>query len=230
MDFPVTNKNSYTSKVENSKSLIENPTFLAVPGPQGIQGKQGIQGPQGLPGKDGIQGPKGDRGIPGKDGKSYITVYDQDPGWASYESLDPVEIKSGSNKGVDGWVTLSINKKSVSEEKYLPKGSVSLYNPETKAINLKGLKLGSQVNITYGFIISTIHANTEVWARSYFINNSREITSFVASLKYQHEYFVSETHSIFLKEESDKRSNIVPQIRTDFDALIKLKSIHISVH
>lgn len=233
MDFPVTNKSSYTSKVENSKNLIENPNFLAVPGPQGLQGKQGIQGPQGLPGKDGkdgIKGPKGDRGLPGKDGKSYITVYDQDPGWASYESLEPVEIKSGSNKGVDGWVSLFISKKNVSEERYLPKGSVSLYNPETKSINLKGLKLGSQVNITYEFAISTIHANTEVWIRSYFINSEREVTSFAASLKYQHEYLISETHSIFLKEDSDKRSGIIPQVRTDLDAFIKLKSIHISVH
>jgi hypothetical protein len=232
MDFPVNNKSSYTSKVENSKGLIDNPTFLAVPGPQGVQGKPGIQGPQGLPGKDGkdgIQGPKGDRGLPGKDGKSYITSYDQDPGWASYESLEPVEIKSGSNKGVDGWVSLFISKKSVSEERYLPKGSVSLYNPETKSINLKGLKLGSQVNITYEFAISTIHANTEVWLRSYFINSKREVTSFAATLKYQHEYLISQTHSIFLKEDSDKKSGIVPQIRTDFDAFIKLKSIHISV-
>jgi hypothetical protein len=233
MDFPVTNKSSYTAKVESSKELIENPTFLAVPGPQGIQGKQGVSGPQGLPGKDGKdgkQGPKGDRGFPGKDGKSYATSYDQDPGWASYESLDPVEVRSGSSKGVDGWINLSISKKSVSEERYLPKGGVPLYNPETKAINLKGLKLGSRVNVTYEFVISTIYPNTEVWVRSYFINSEREVTSFLANLKYQHEYLISETHSIFLKEESDKKSGVVPQIRTDLDALVKLKSIHISVH
>jgi hypothetical protein len=236
MDFPVTNKSSYTAKVEGSKGLIENPAFLAVPGPQGIQGKPGIQGPQGLPGKDGKdgkdgkQGPRGDRGLPGKDGKSYVTSYDQNPGWASYENLDPIETKSGSDKGIDGWVSLFINKKNISEETYLPKGSVPLYNPETKAINLKGLKLGSQVNITYEFEISTIYANTEVWVRSYFINSEREVTSFLASLKYQHEYLISETHSIFLKEESDKKSGVVPQIRTDLDAFVKLKSIHISVH
>ena len=233
MDFPVTNKNAYASKVERFNTAADPTSFVAVPGPRGEPGPKGDRGPKGDPGpagKDGSPGPKGDRGESGKDGKSYQSVYEQEPGWASYQDLDSFSVKLGADKGEDGWVNLFISKNNISEERYLPKGLASLYNPETRSINLKGLKLGSQVQITYEFLVETFHSNTELWSRSYFRKSGYEVTSFVANLKYQHEYLLTETHSIFLSGESDKKSGIVPQLRTDLDALAKLKSIHISIH
>jgi hypothetical protein len=230
MDFPVKNKITYASKVEGSKSVSDNSLFIPVPGPKGDPGPPGKNGIDGKDGKDGKPGPKGERGAPGKDGKPYETASGQYPGWASYQDLEKSTVNLGANKGSDGWVSLFISKNNISEERYLPKGGVSLYNPETRTINLKGLNLGSQIQITYEFVITTIHSNTEVWMRSYFKNSGYEVTSFVANLKYQHEYLLSETHNIFLSGESDRKSGIIPQIRTDMDAFANLKSIHISAH
>ena len=230
MDFPVNNKNTYASKVESSKILYDNNAFIPVPGPKGDAGPPGKNGIDGKDGKDGKPGPRGERGADGKDGKPHETASGQNSGWASYQDLETSNVKLGAGKGSDGWVSLFISKNNISEERYLPKGGVSLYNPETRTVNLKWLKLGSQIQITYDFSITTIHSNTEVWIRSYFSNSGYEVTSFIASLKYQHEYVLSETHNIFLSGESDRKSGIIPQIRTDLDAFANLKSIHISVH
>jgi len=226
MDFPISKKNTYAAKVEHSKLLTDNPNFIPVPGPQGERGPAGKDGKDG---KNGNPGPKGDRGPAGKNGKSFGTVYEQDPGWASYQDLENSIVKLGADRGSDGWVNVFISKNNIAEERYLPKNAVSLYNTETKTINLKGLKLGSQVEITYEFVIMTVHSNTEIWLRSYFPNTGTEVTSFIASLKYQHEYRISETHNIFISGESEKNSGIIPQIRTDLDASAKLTSIHISI-
>jgi hypothetical protein len=48
-------------------------------------------------------------------------------------------------------------------------------------------------------------------------------------LKYQYTYEMSVTQSVFIETESDKASGAIPQLRTDMDALARLKSIHISV-
>ena len=48
-------------------------------------------------------------------------------------------------------------------------------------------------------------------------------------LKYQYTYEMSVTQAVFIENESDKTSGAVPQLRTDMDALARLKSIHISV-
>ena len=235
MDFPVNNKNTYASKVESSMPTTDDKFFIPVPGPKGEPGPRGERGPAGKDGKDGKDGQdgkpgsKGERGAAGKDAKPYHVPYDQYPGWASYQDLKSSDIKLGANEGSDGWVSLFISKNNVAEERFLPKHSTSLYNPETRSINLKALSLGSQVQITYDFVITTTYPNTEVWMRSFFLTSGYEVTSFVANLKYQHEYPISETHNIFLSGESDRKSGVVPQIRTDMDALVKLKSIHISV-
>jgi hypothetical protein len=232
MDFPVNGKNTYASKVEGSRPLQQEGLFLPVPGPKGDPGVKGDRGPAGAngsDGKDGRPGPRGERGLPGKDGKSYQTVYDQQPGWASYENLNTVQTKLGASEGSDGWVSFYIKKESSSEERYLPEDCVSLYNVDARSINLKGIKTGSQVQITYRFLITTLQPNTEVWMRSYSLSTEHEVTSFVASLKYQHEYLLSETHNIFIDNDLQKRSAIVPQVRTDLDAFASLKSIHISV-
>jgi hypothetical protein len=231
MDFPSNKKDDYAAKVQESQSIntAVSSSFIPVPGPQGEAGKQGRDGLAGPPGPPGPRGEKGDAGRPGKDGKSFSTVYDQEPGWASYEDNEDNFIKMGATRGVDGWVNVSISRNSKHEERFLPKNGVSLYNPETKRINLKGLKIGTQLEITYSFVVSTMYSNTEVWMRSFLPGTKSEITTFSASLKYQHEYEISETHNIFLNKESDRIAGIVPQIRTDMDAMARLKRIHISV-
>ena len=234
MDFPVENKSNYASKVQESQLLSTSSpvNYLPVPGPQGQPGpagKDGKPGPKGEEGPKGDRGPKGEPGKPGKDGKSLVTTYSQSPGWASYSDKNPVIANLGATRGTDGWVSLFISTDQKSERKYLPEGGVDLYNPETKRINLKGLNLGTQIEITYDFSIETFHANTEVWFRSLFPSTLAETTSFVGLFKYQHIYDLAVTHSIFLDEDTDKISGIVPQIRTDLDAIARLKTIYISV-
>jgi hypothetical protein len=113
-------------------------------------------------------------------------------------------------------------------EKYLPKDNISLYNPETRRVNLKHLDIGSQLRITYTFDLATYGNNTEVWARSYFPDTGKAVTSFVANLKYQYDYELSTTHLLYLDDSVDKSSGIVPQLRADLDSMAVLKSIYIS--
>jgi len=234
MDFPNNKKNDYASKVQESQlsSTLSAPNYIPVPGPQGERGpsgKDGKTGAKGDTGPQGEKGPKGDAGSPGKDGKSLITTYSQNPGWASYSNEEPIISNLGATRGIDGWVSLSIGKNQKAESKYLPEKGVALYNPEAKKINLKGLNLGSQIEITYSFSVETFYANTEIWLRSLFPGTMEDTTSFVGLFKYQHTYDLAVTHSIFLDKESNKNSGIVPQIRTDLDAIARLKTIYISV-
>ena len=231
MDFPINPKNNYAAKVQESQTLssYSNTSYIPVPGPQGEKGPAGKDGNAGPEGKPGPKGEKGDPGKPGKDGRSLVTTYSQNPGWASYSDKQDSILRLGATRGVDGWVSLYISKDQIVENKYLPENGVALYNPETKRINFKGLKIGSQVQITYGFSIETLSSNTEVWFRSFCPNSLADTTSFVGLFKYQHTYDLSVTHNIFLDKEEDKISGIVPQIRTDLDALAKLKTLHISV-
>lgn len=115
-------------------------------------------------------------------------------------------------------------------EKYLPADSVALYNPVSRRINLKHLKIGSQISITYNFEITTFNANTEIWARSLFINSGLLNTSFVANLKYDYTYDFSVTHAMALSLEIDKIGGIVPQLRSDHTATAIIKSIFVSIH
>jgi hypothetical protein len=235
MEFPSGKKSNYADKVKQIGAVAEN-NFIAVPGPQGPAGKQGAKGDKG---DTGPQGPQGPVGLPGKDGKpgrngqdgkTYMPVYDQRAGWAIYYPESYSFLKTGATAGNDGWVNLSISSFSKkTNNKNLPENGVDLYNPNTKRINLKGLKLGSQISVSYSFEIETFHSNTEVWLRSLFPNSGLEITSFVASLKYQHTYELTVDQTAFLTSEQDRTSGMVPQIRTDFDAVVKLKYIYISV-
>lgn len=231
MDFPVSRKN-YASKVEQSIDSSNEVSFIAVPGPEGKQGIPGPQGPKGDPGESivGPKGDKGDPGKPGKDGKSYFPVYEQKAGWAMYGNSSDRFVKLGATQGDDGWVSMFVDAhQSQTEEKYLPEGSVSLYNPETRKVNLRGLKLGSQVRVTYVLDISTMSSNTEVWARSSIGKTDDDVYSFVANLKYEDSYELSYTHTVHIKSESIKSFGISPQIRTDYPAMGRLKSITVSV-
>jgi hypothetical protein len=239
MDFPTVSKKNYAAKVEESRSSesvapeIPNVVYLPIAGPEGPRGQKGDTGPKG------DQGPKGERGAPGKDGKdgkpgkdgaSSFPVYGQKSGWAMYVNQNNNMSRLGADRGEDGWVALSINDLSdASVEDYLPENGVSLYSTEFKRINLKNLKIGSQVQITYGFEITTLSSNTEVWCRSVLPGSGMSSTSLVGNLKYEYVYDFSVTHNIVLTNEGDRISGVIPQVRTDNDCLGILKSIYVSV-
>lgn len=241
MEFPSGKKNNYADKVKESTSTPEN-NFIAVPGPAGPTGKQGQKGEKGDKGDTGLQGSPGPQGPAGKDGKlgkdgrngkdgaTYLPVYGQNAGWAVYYPEKEKMVKTGASAGEDGWVNLLISSfGKETNNAYLPEMGVDLYNPNSKRINLKSLKLGTQIVISYALEVETFHSNTEVWVRSLFPNSENGVTSFAASLKYQHSYDMSVEQTIFLNSEEDRISGIVPQIRTDYDAVVKLKYIYISV-
>lgn len=226
-EFP---KSAYADKVNSQKT--EEPTFFAVPGPSGPPGRDGNPGPkgdQGIPGKDGERGPRGEQGIPGKDGKSHFPSYGQNAGWASYTNKQKNTVPTGATRGEDGWVSLYITIDEA-QENFLPEGSVSLYSDDIRKINTRGLEVGSQVEITYDIEVITFSSNTEVWMRSQFLKSDNANTTFCAILKYQHTYDLSVTHKMLVKSKDDKLSGIVPQIRTDLDAAVKIKSISVSVY
>jgi len=222
-DFPGSRKTNYADQVQQSQEIGSIDSSLYIP----VQGPQGPAGPRGLDGQPGPQGPiglQGERGPAGKDGKSLFA-----DGWANYDNRNPINFSLGATRGDDGWVDVYVDSLGKgTNEKYLPKDNISLYNPETRRINLKHLDIGSQLRITYTFDLSTYGNNTEVWARSYFPDTGKAVTSFVANLKYQYDYELSTTHLLYLDDSVDKSSGIVPQLRADLDSMAVLKSIYIS--
>ncbi len=235
MDFPSSKKSSYAAQVEQSKaeSTQENAlSFLPVPGPvgpQGPAGRDGKDGKQGEPGPAGPQGPKGERGSAGKDGESSLSSSGQQAGWASYFNNKESEIRLGITKGDEGWVNVFVVSKSDKNEKYLPNGAVSLWNDNSRMLNFKGLKQGSQIFVTYNFELTTYNNNTEVWIRTFVPNTDKDLSQFVASLKYQHTYPISVTQQIFVEDEKVWQHGAYPQIRTDYDASVVMKSIYVGV-
>lgn len=231
INFPTS---GYASKVKESVQTPPEAAFFAVPGPQGPPGKDGQQGPKGekgdpgLPGES-IVGPRGEKGPAGKDGQSYFPSYKQNSGWALYTNTSSSVIPTGSTRGEDGWVGLFMAS-SDNVEAFLPEGSVSLYSTELRKVNTRGLKVGSQVQITYTVEIETFNSNTEVWMRSEFPELSSDFITFSGNLKYQHTYEMSITHNLTILSERHKSSGVVPKILTDLDAAVRLKSIYISVY
>ena len=228
IEFP---KSAYASKVKESQPQSEG-QFFAVPGPQGPPGQPGPKGEPGTkgePGKDGSAGPRGERGVAGKDGKSYFPKYEQNVGWALYKNKNTNTTPSGADRGEDGWVSLYIIPEN-SIETFLPDGSVSLYSADIRKINTRGLKVGAQLRITYEIEVITFNSNTEVWMKSQFHGLDDSTTTFCANLKYQHNYEMTVTHTMSVFSEAHKTAGIVPQIRTDLDSAVKIKSIYISVN
>lgn len=204
--------------------------YVAVPGPTGPAGAPGPQGPAGPKGDPGEPGPRGERGTPGTDGKTYLPKYGQRTGWARYANSSKDPISLDSMRGQDGWVTFATDAKGKStEESYLPEKSVSLYNPETNRINLKPLKVGSRVQVTYNFFLSTFAPNTELWIRSIFPTSKKAYTSFVGTFKYEYDYELSVTQFITIDSEPDKNDGLLSQARSDMSSVITLKNIEISV-
>jgi hypothetical protein len=233
MDFPVPKKKNYSDNLNEQLpgELIGN--FLPVPGPTGPQGDPGPKGDKGEPGERGergLDGKPGKEGKPGKDGVLLDGTTKNLNGWACYDSLEPMNIRTGATKGIDGWVRFSVDGlgKNTNEE-YLPIGSVSLWNAESQSINLKTINLGSVITIRYNIELTTYSNNTEVWFRTFIDKTDQYPTTFVGSLKYQYTYDLSMEHTLFLENRSMKNQNAIPQIRTDNDATAIIKSIHIAV-
>ena len=233
MSFP--GENSYINQVKQTKETgnLLSPEIIPIPGPQGPPGptgRPGELGPKGEQGEQGEQGPRGERGLPGKDGLSYLPRYGQKAGWAVYDSKNPTPIKVGIENSANGWISLLLlNKGPNTNEKYLPENNTSLYNYVSKRINFRHLNLGTQVAITYNFLLNTYSNNTEVWIRSYFPDCQEEVVSYLGLCKYQYSYPFSITQNIFLDSEDKINSGIVPQIRTDMDGEAFLNYIAISV-
>jgi hypothetical protein len=234
MDFPGGQKSSYASQVQQSQPLQaqENVlSFLPVPGPvgpQGPSGRDGKDGAQGPAGQQGPEGPRGPKGAPGIDGKSSLSSSGQQAGWASYINKLQGDVRLGATKGVDGWVTLPMSAGEINEE-FIPKGTASLWNSHAKALNFKGLEVGSQVFITYNIELTTFNPNTELWLRTFFPSHDQEVAQFVGSFKYQHVYDISLTQQLFIENKAMWGNGAVPQLRTDYEASVILKSIYVSV-
>ena len=233
MDFPVGKKSAYAANVKQANAQEPGAvSYIPVPGPQGPKGdpgSAGVRGQKGDRGEKGDQGPRGEPGKDGKDGKTYLPVYEQDAGWAKYVNKKPSGFKLGAEEGTDGWVSVHIEAGPESIESFLPRDAVSLYNSDNRKINLKGLKVGSQITVTYNFRIETFFNNTEVWLRTYFPNPEKAVTTFIGNLKYQFEYEMSVTQKFYIEDQYLKIGGALPQIRTDLNAMVKMDSIEISV-
>lgn len=239
MDSPI-RKSNYADQVSQSQVQESTLSFLPVPGPQGVQGPQG---PRGDKGEVGPQGAKGDRGEPGKpgkdgkdgrdgqDGKSVISPSGQQMGWGYYENGQIRQIRTGADQGNDGWVQMSL--KSVgsnSVERFLPNGSVALWNDSTKKINLKAVEIGSIITICYYISLTTYSNNTEVWFRTLVDSEDLSPVTYIGNLKYQYDYDFSVEQKIFVNDFKFQNFGGVPQIRTDNACEATLKSLYISVY
>ena len=232
MDFPDAKKSSYAAQVQQRVSSNEgnsSVSFLPVPGPEGPPGPSGRDGKNGAQGIPGPQGPKGDRGPSGKDGKNSLSSSGQQAGWASYKNTIEKPFKLGISQGDDGWVTTYILSENLSNETYIPEGCASLWNDHARAFNFKGLKEGAQVFITYSFELTTYSSNTEAWIRTYSPNSELDIAQFIGSMKYQHTYPITVTQQVFIENQRIWGNGAIPQIRTDYDASVIMKSIYVSV-
>jgi hypothetical protein len=236
MDFPpaANRRKKYSDNIEPEQPLILDPQmYIAVPGPQGEPGPRGQKGDTGPQGEQGLKGDKGDPGKDGKDGKdgkSILSPSEQNIGWALYDNLNNKSFRLGANKGEDGWVNFFVDSLGKNtNEKFLPKESVGLWNPETKRINFKTLNIGSIITIRYNIELSTFSNNTEVWFRTLCKNIDTSPTTYLGNLKYQFDYDLSMQHTLFLEDKDMQISGGIPQIRTDHDASMIIKSIHIAV-
>jgi len=238
MDAP---RSKYLEAIKETKtSELNNTEYIAVPGIQGEKGEQGPAGPpgpqgekgeRGIQGKDGKEGPQGPKGEPGKGGgQGYESPSGQFPGWAYYQNQNKKPILIGPDRGDDGWVSLiMIGLGEKTNEKFLPKGSVALWNEHSKKINFRTLEIGSIVTIRYNIALTTSMNNTEVWFKTLLCDDEDSPISYVGNLKYQYDYDFSVEQTINIKSLKEKSFGAMPQIRTDNTCEAALKSIFIQV-
>jgi hypothetical protein len=233
MNFP--EKKKYSDTVKETTNI----EYIAVPGmqgergdtgPVGPQGERGLKGDKGDTGKQGPQGPQGERGEQGKGSEGYDSASGQYPGWAYYKNKNKDTIKIGPERGEDGWVSmfLDIDQKG-SIEKYLPNKTVSLLNQVAKRINFKAFKPGAIVKIRYDLEIETYNNNTEIWIRTFSIDDKNSVVGYLGNLKYQYAYDLSFYQTIFIEDRATKVFGGIPQIRSDNEGSVILKGMYISV-
>jgi hypothetical protein len=226
--------NGYASQVieQANQTLSPSLSYIPVAGPQGERGPKGEKGEKGDPGQnghngqDGKPGQKGDRG---PEGKSSLSASGQQAGWASYYDIATKPQSLGISRGDDGWVSVFIDAKGKNNETYLPDDCVTLYNSVSRTLNFKGVKIGSIVKVTYNIELTTFVNNTEVWVRTDFKDLGFCPTKFVGSFKYQYTYDLSVDQEFYIEDKTMWATGATPQIRTDFDSTVRLKSIYISV-
>jgi hypothetical protein len=229
------NKSSYGKVVEEEKTApapdIDYRILVGPQGPQGPTGRAGEAGPKGEKGDPGEKGPKGDRGPAGETlyiNKEGAEMQPTKSGWAHYENLNQKPIFLGLDKGDEGWVDLLNDSSGQTIEKYLPIGKVGLWSTETQKLNFKQLSIGTKVEIVYNFEIETFDNNVEVWLRTYS-PPALNVSQFVANLKYKYIYDFSISQTMYILNEKMKRGNVVPQIRTDLDSAVKVKSFTVYI-
>jgi hypothetical protein len=237
MDAP---RSRYSEAIKSTKITEANNTeYIAVPGIQGEKGEVGPQGPQGpegprgergIPGKDGKEGPQGPKGDPGRGGgEGYESPSGQYPGWAYYENQNHKPILLGPERGDDGWVDILMTENiDKSILKFLPAGSVSLWNSATQRINFKQLKVGAKVDIRYDIALTTDTNNTEAWIRTY-IPKVESPTGYLGMLKYKYPYEMSVNQTLYVDVSKIRSEGGVIQARADNESTIILKGMYISI-
>jgi hypothetical protein len=238
MDSPdFSKRKKYSETVQSTQGSLTE--YIAVPGiqgergekgPKGDKGDTGLQGPKGDTGKIGPAGPKGEKGDPGKGAEGYDSPSGQYPGWVYYKNKNIKEIRLGPERGDDGWVSIDfIRDIDESNETYIPKPSVSLWNDEAKTFNFKTLKLGSKVDVRYDFVLTTYLNNTEIWSRLFVPEYNQTPIGYVGTLKYQYSYDMSYSQTFYVDAQRVKNLGGNIQFRSDNESNIVLNGIYISV-
>jgi hypothetical protein len=243
MDAP---KTKYSEVIKSTKSIESSGTeYVAVPGiqgekgevgpqgpagPEGPRGERGIQGKDGKDGKDGSQGPQGPKGDPGRGGgEGYESPSGQYPGWAYYENKNKKPLFLGPDRGDDGWVNILMDDDENNNIlRFLPEGSVSLWNPVTQRINFKQLKVGAKVDIRYDIALTTDTNSTEAWIRTY-IPKVESPTGYIGMLKYKYPYEMSIHQTLYVDLLKIRSEGAIIQARADNESTIFLKGMYISV-
>jgi hypothetical protein len=237
MDGP---KTRYSEAVKSTKNIEANNTeYIAVPGiqgekgdvgPAGPQGPEGPRGERGIPGKDGKDGPQGPRGDSGRGGgEGYESPSGQYPGWAYYQNKNKKPLLLGPDRGDDGWVDILMDDDVRSNIlKFLPTGSVSLWNSTTQRINFKQLKVGAKVDIRYDIALTTDTNSTEAWIRTY-IPKVESPTGYIGMLKYKYPYEMSIHQTLYVDLSKIRSEGGIIQARADNESSIILKGMYISI-
>jgi hypothetical protein len=240
MDAP---KAKYSEAIKSTKvEEYSNTEYIAVPGIQGEKGEVGPQGPagpegprgeRGIPGKDGKDGPQGPQGPKGDSGRGggegYESPSGQYPGWAYYQNKNKKPLFLGPDRGDDGWVDILMDDDiDANILKFLPEGSVSLWNPITQRINFKQLKVGARVDIRYDIALTTDTNSTEAWIRTY-IPRVESPTGYIGMLKYKYPYEMSVSQTLYVDLSKIRSEGAIIQARADNESTIILKGMYISV-
>ena len=237
MDAP---KAKYADAIQSTKNTNSpNTEYVAVPGIQGEKGEvgpagppgpQGEKGERGIQGKEGREGPRGPKGDPGKGGgQGYDSPSGQYPGWAYYENKNKKAIFLGPDRGDDGWVNIFMDDDlDNSILKFLPEGSVSLWNSVSQRINFKQLKVGARVDIRYDIALTTDTNSTEAWIRTY-IPKVESPTGYIGMLKYKYPYEMSVNQTLYVDLSKIRSEGAIIQARADSESTIFLKGMYIAI-